>query len=163
MVGLFLLIVCLGLSASVPCTLALELESSSGNELESYLQDGHTDPSSILSGLHTLDSLSLFIPSPSSPSSLSTLADSGQSDNKTHNHVHCSFTLSNQRFDLCSLFKWGQGPTVLKQEEQTPPTITTTTYFLGLGGPLVWDERLGAGVQVCVSDSNLESLSSIVR
>lgn len=88
-------------------------------------------------------------------------ADSGSGsgpDHSKHNAVQldeslvksCDFRIGGHHFKLCPMFEgdWKSRFKYLQWEEQTPPTVTKTTYKMSLGGPLRVNNTLPEHEQV---------------
>ncbi|OBZ77234.1 hypothetical protein A0H81_02042 [Grifola frondosa] len=78
----------------------------------------------------------------------------------------CSFTLGDQRFDLCPIVNGQEENWSIEFEQRTPPTLTKTAYKISLRGPLQRDKALPRyeqcpdGAWICMTVSNRRSTNA---
>ncbi|EEB94956.1 hypothetical protein MPER_06152, partial [Moniliophthora perniciosa FA553] len=74
--------------------------------------------------------------------------------------IPCSFTMQNMKYDICRLLQSNVRHRKLLIPEETPPTLTTNKYEIGLAGPLKRDGTLPQDLQcpdgtwICLTVSN---------
>ncbi|ESK87072.1 autophagy protein atg27 [Moniliophthora roreri MCA 2997] len=79
---------------------------------------------------------------------------------RSTSEIPCSFTIQNLKYDICPLLRSGVRHRRLLIPEDTPPTLTTNKYEIGLTGPLKRDATLPQDLQcpdgtwICLTGRN---------